>query len=138
MCSTCDPVMNYAVPFWVSLNEDQEIILNLDDWKRSNTLFMNVIMGLIQWGEYMSWKLPKKCHFVMKVDSFDCTYSTNIDFESTAILFLTLKADFDDTIWAKWAQTNNINSTMINFTLLCPEVFERDPHINSRSNFKIY
>lgn len=34
MCSSCEPVMTYAAPFWVPTNEEQEVILNLDDWTR--------------------------------------------------------------------------------------------------------
>ena len=95
---------------------------------------MNAIMGLIQWGEYMSWRLPKKCHLVMTANPSDGNYSTNIDFDpAQQSRFLTLKADFDVNIWAKWAQTTGISGTFINFALLTPEMFERGAHINSRS-----
>jgi hypothetical protein len=57
--------MSYAVPAWVPQNPDQEFVLVLDDFSRANPLFMQAIMSLVQFGEYISWKLPKKCHLVL-------------------------------------------------------------------------
>jgi len=65
LCPDCDPVMSYAVPEWVPQDPEQEFILFLDDFSRANTMFMQAIMSLMQFGEYISWKLPKKCHLVL-------------------------------------------------------------------------
>lgn len=81
LCAECAPKMTYAIPSWVPEDPDQEVILLLDDFTRSNQIFMNAIMGLIQWGEYMSWKLPKKCHLILTSNPSGESYSTNIDLD---------------------------------------------------------
>lgn len=65
LCPTCLPRMSYATPSWVPKDLDQEFILTLDDYNRCSPLFMQAIMSLTQFGEYVSWKLPKKCHLVL-------------------------------------------------------------------------
>lgn len=111
LCPDCEPKMTYAIPYWVPENDEEEVILNLDDWTRTNSLFMNAIMSLLQWGEYLSWKLPKKCHLVMTSNPLDGNYSTNIDFDSAqSSRFITLNVDFDVQCWAKWADRTGIRS----------------------------
>lgn len=37
----------------------------------ANPLFMQAIMSLIQFGEYVSWKLPNKCHLLLTSNEDD-------------------------------------------------------------------
>lgn len=46
---------------------------------------------------------------------------------------LTFNVEFDVQVWAQWAIKQNLNSVLINFALLTPEIFTRGAHINSRS-----
>lgn len=64
-CANCSPRMSYAIPSWVPTNPDEEVILLLDDYTRATSLFMQAIMSLIQFGEYISWKLPEKTHLIL-------------------------------------------------------------------------
>ena len=69
-CANCSPRMSYAIPSWVPTNPDEEVILLLDDYTRATSLFMQAIMSLIQFGEYISWKLPQKTHLILKSQMF--------------------------------------------------------------------
>ena len=64
-CANCSPRMSYAIPSWVPTDPDEEVILLLDDYTRATSLFMQAIMSLIQFGEYISWKLPEKTHLIL-------------------------------------------------------------------------
>lgn len=77
LCEYCEPRMNYAVPNWVPNDPEQEFILFLDDFSRGTSLFMQAIMSLIQFGEYVSWKLPKKCHLILSSNPDDGEYSVS-------------------------------------------------------------
>lgn len=77
LCPDCDPVMTYAIPSWVPTDPEQEAILFLDDYTRGSALFMQAIMSLIQFGEYISWKLPKKCHLLLSSNPDDGNYSVS-------------------------------------------------------------
>lgn len=77
LCSDCDPIMTYAIPSWVPTDPEQEAILYLDDYTRASQLFMQAIMSLIQFGEYISWKLPKKCHLLLSSNPDNGEYSVS-------------------------------------------------------------
>lgn len=65
LCPDCAPKTSYAIPSWVPTDPEKEVILLLDDYTRATSIFMQAIMGLIQFGEYISWKLPEKVHLVL-------------------------------------------------------------------------
>lgn len=133
LCPECDPVMSYAVPEWVPDDPEQEFILFLDDFSRANTMFMQAIMSLMQFGEYISWKLPKKCHLILSSNPDDGSYSvTDLD-PAQKSRMINFTMDFDVQCWAKWADSVGIRSEFINMALLTPEIFERGKHINARS-----
>lgn len=133
LCPECDPVMSYAVPEWVPDDPDQEFILFLDDFNRANTMFMQAIMSLIQFGEYISWRLPKKCHLILSSNPDDGSYSvTDLD-PAQKSRMINFTMDFDVQCWAKWADKYGLPSIFINMALLTPEIFERGKHINARS-----
>jgi hypothetical protein len=133
LCPDCDPVMSYAVPEWVPQDPEQEFILFLDDFSRANTMFMQAIMSLMQFGEYISWKLPKKCHLILSSNPDDGSYSvTDLD-PAQKSRMINFTMDFDVQCWAKWADKVGLRSEWINFGLLCPEIFDRGKHINARS-----
>ena len=133
LCPDCDPVMTYAVPSWVPKDPDQECILALDDYSRASALFMQAIMSLIQFGEYISWKLPKKCHLLLSSNPDDGSYSvTGLD-AAQASRLLTFNVEFDVKVFAKWMEKVELRGEFINFALLSPEIFDRSAIINART-----
>lgn len=133
LCDHCEPIMTYAIPSWVP-QDDCETIINFDDVLRSNPLFLNAIMSILQFGEYVSWKLPKNCHVVLTSNPSEDGYSNFCDFDDAQkSRLLTFPVEFDVQVWAKWAIKQNLNSTAINFALLTPEIFNRKANINARS-----
>lgn len=133
MCPDCDPVMTYSIPEWVPKDPEQESILLLDDFSRANSLFMQAIMALIQFGEYVSWKLPKKCHLLLSSNPEDGQYNVTTLDEAQSSRLLNFNIDFDVKVWSKWADANRMPSPFINFALMTPEIFEKGRNINARS-----
>ena len=123
LCPTCLPRMSYAVPAWVPQNSEQEHILFLDDFSRANPLFMQAIMSLVQFGEYVSWKLPKKCHLVLSSNPDTSDYNvTGLDL-AQATRMITLQMEFDLNQFANWMEKQNMRSELINFPLLVSHIF---------------
>ena len=134
LCPTCLPRTSYAAPAWVPKDPEQEFILCLDDYTRGSVLFMQAIMSLIQFGEYVSWKLPKRCHIILTENpdsgEYDVT-STDAAFRSRLI---NLDVEFNVEVFAKWMEKQNMRSELINFPLLVPEMFTRKNNtVNARS-----
>lgn len=112
LCPTCLPRMSYAVPAWVPQNSEQEHILFLDDFSRANPLFMQAIMSLVQFGEYVSWKLPKKCHLVLSSNPDTSDYNvTGLDL-AQATRMITLQMEFDLNQFANWMEKQNMRSEL--------------------------
>lgn len=133
LCPDCDPVMTYAIPSWVPTDPDQEAILFLDDYTRGSALFMQAIMSLIQFGEYISWKLPKKCHLLLSSNPDDGNYSVSGLDPAQKSRVLTFNVDFDVKVFAKWMEKVEMRGEFINFALLSPEIFDRSAIINART-----
>lgn len=132
LCEECLPRMNYAIPEWVPKDPEQEYILTLDDFTRGSQLFMQAIMSLIQFGEYVSWKLPKKCHLILTSNPDDGAYSVSSLDEAQSTRLITFNVDFDEKIYAKWCDKVGIRSELINFMLLNPEIF-KNKGVNART-----
>ena len=133
LCPDCDPQMTYAIPSWVPKDADTEVILCLDDFLRGSMLFQQAIMSLIQFGEYISWKLPNKCHIILTSNPGDeYTNLSELD-DAQQSRMLTFNVEFDVNIWAKWAEAVGIREEFINFALYAPEIFDRGHIINARS-----
>lgn len=133
LCEDCEPQMDYAIPEWVPTNQEQEFLLVLDDFSRANTLFMQATMSLIQFGEYNTWKLPKKCHLLLSSNPDDAEYSTTALDPAQRSRMINFNVEFDMPVYAKWMSKNNINPVLQNFALMTPEIFSRDKRINARS-----
>lgn len=133
LCPYCDPVMKYAIPSWVPKDSTKECILNIDDFSRGSALFMQAIMSLIQFGEYVSWKLPKKCHLVLTSNPDNSVYQISSLDPAQKSRLITFNVDFDVFAFAKWMDKVGIRGELINFALLSPEIFDRSEHINART-----
>lgn len=99
-----------------------------------NSLFMNAIMELIQFGSYVSWKLPKKAHLILTSNPTESGANNMSEFDSMQLTrMLTFNVDFDPEVYAKWMDKMNIRKEFIDFVLLNREIFSRSETINARS-----
>lgn len=132
LCESCSPRMSYAIPEWVPTDPEQEFILLLDDYSRGNALFMQAIMSLIQFGEYISWKLPTKCHLLLSSNPDDGSYSVSSLDAAQSTRLINFTVDFDEKVYAKWCDKVGIRGELVNFMLLNPEIF-KNPGVNART-----
>lgn len=129
----CLPRMNYAIPSWVPNDPEQEVLLVLDDYSRGNSLFMQAIMSLIQFGEYISWKLPNKTHLLLTSNEDNGDYNVTTLDNAQQSRLINFKLEFDHEQYSKWMDKNNLKSEAINFMLLNPEIFTTSNKVNARS-----
>lgn len=90
-------------------------------------------MSLIQFGEYISWKLPRKTHLVLSSNPDNGSYSVTTLDPAQKSRLLTFNVEFDVKPFAKWAEVTGMRGELINFALLQPELFDRSDVINARS-----
>ena len=133
LCPDCMPRMGYAIPSWVPRDPEEEVLLLLDDYTRATSLFMQAIMSLIQFGEYISWKLPDKTHLILTSNEDNGAMNvTSIDSAQQSRL-LNFKLNFDYEQYGKWMDKNGLKSEAINFMLFHPEIFDQSDRINART-----
>lgn len=132
-CAGCLPRMGYAIPSWVPTNEEEEVLVVLDDYTRASGIFMQAIMSLIQFGEYISWKLPKNTHLLLTSNEDNGAMNlTSLDSAQQSRVF-NMKLDFDHTQYGAWMDKHQLKSEAINFMLLNPEIFTQSDIINART-----
>ena len=133
LCQDCLPRMSYAIPSWVPTDPDEEVILLLDDYTRATSLFMQAIMSLIQFGEYISWKLPDKTHLILTSNEDNGSMNvTSLDSAQQSRL-LNFHLDFNYEQYGKWMDKHGLKSEAINFMLLHKEIFDQSEKINART-----
>ena len=119
--------MGYATPAWLPREDNPNgTILALDDYTRSNQLFMQATMELINEGKYISWSLPKNTTICLTTNPDDGEFSVQAldSAQKTRFINFNLKLDVKD--WATWAEFNNVDSRAINFCLLYgDEIFKK-------------
>lgn len=123
--------MSYAPPAWLPMEENENgLILCLDDFSRSNALFMQATMELINTGKYISWKLPKNTSVVLTSNPDNGSYSVSSldNAQKTRFINFNLKLNVDD--WASWAESVEMDSRCINFALMYgDEIFAKHNNI---------
>lgn len=119
--------MGYASPAWLPKEENPNgCILCLDDYTRSNQLFMQATMELINEGKYISWNLPKNTSIVLTTNPDNSEYSVSQldNAQKTRFINFNLKLNVND--WASWAEFNQVDNRAINFCLLYgEEIFKK-------------
>ena len=93
---------------------------------------MQAVMSLIQFGEYVSWKLPKKCHLLLTSNPDNGEYSVSSLDSAQSTRLINFTVDFDEKVYAKWCDKVGIRGELINFMLLNPEIF-KSPGVNART-----
>ena len=125
--------MGYAAPAWLPREENPNgTILALDDYTRSNQLFMQATMELINEGKYISWSLPKNTTICLTTNPDDGEFAVqSLDSaQKTRFINFNLKLNVND--WASWAEFNNVDSRAINFCLLYgEEIFKKHNNIQT-------
>lgn len=99
-------------------------------------MFLQATMELIDRGEYISWKLPKNCTIVLTSNPDNGDYNVSTMDNAQKTRYINFEIDFDVNVWARWAETDKLDSRAINFALLYPEIFEKEGNvqkINPRS-----
>jgi len=113
--------MSHAAPEWIQ-GKGEGGFLILDDYTRADHRFMQATMEILDRQEYVSWKLPKNWHVILTTNPDNGDYNvTSLDIaQKTRFISVGLKYDKD--VWAKWAETANIDGRCINFMLMHPEL----------------
>jgi hypothetical protein len=122
--------MSHAVPEWIQ-GKGESGFLILDDYTRADHRFMQATMTLIDEQAYASWKLPKNWHILLTTNPDNGDYNvTSLDIAQKT-RFISVGMKFDKDVWAKWAETMNIDGRCINFLLMHPELVNQS--VNPRA-----
>ncbi len=124
--------MSHAIPEWIQ-GKGENHFLVLDDYSRAQARFIQATMELIDRQEYISWKLPKGWTVILTSNPDNGEYFvTALDIaQKTRMINASMK--FDEKVWAKWAENNEIDTRGINFLLMHPEMINEQKGINARS-----
>jgi nucleoside-triphosphatase THEP1 len=122
--------MSHAAPEWIQ-GKGEGGILCLDDYSRADHRFLQATMEVIDKQEYVSWKLPKNWHVILTTNPDNGDYNvTSMDIAQKT-RFISVELKYDSNVWAKWAETANIDGRCINFMLMHPELVNQS--VNPRS-----
>ena len=120
--------MSYAKPAWVPTEENPNgTILLLDDYARSSQMLVQATMELINTGKYVSWNLPKGTTIVLTANPDNGEFNVQTLDPAQKDRFVEFNMDYDINSWARWAESNGIDSRAINFALnYSHELFEKE------------
>ena len=122
--------MSHAAPEWIQ-GKGEGGFLILDDYTRADHRFMQATMEILDRQEYVSWKLPKNWHVLLTTNPDNGDYNvTSLDIAQKT-RFISVELKYDSNVWAKWAETANIDGRCINFMLMHPELVNQS--VNPRS-----
>ena len=116
--------MNYAVPYWLKdVEPNEKFILLLDDFTRGLPMVMQACMTLVEEYRYGSWELPKNSIIMLTTNPDNGEYSVaSLDTaQKTRMRYIEMV--FETERWARWAESQNMDSRCINFVLHNPELF---------------
>lgn len=134
LCTNCAPITSNAKPSWVPEDNGQECILFLDDFTRCGRQFLQAIMQLLQFGSFATWSLPKYCTIILSSNPEGGLYEVADMDPALKSRMINFAVDFDVKIWSKWADSKKKPSSLINFALWKPDIFDDPNHIiNARS-----
>ena len=126
--------MSHAAPEWIE-GKGEGGFLILDDYTRADHRFMQATMSLIDQQAYASWKLPKNWHIILTTNPDNGDYNvTSLDIAQKT-RFISVEVKFDEKVWAKWAESVNIDGRCINFLLMNPEVITQSVNPRAMTTF---
>lgn len=92
-------------------------------------------MDLILEQKYVSWSFPKKTTIVLTNNPDDGTNNVNSLDEAQRTRFLNFEIDWDQDVWARWAEGVGLDGRCINFVLsYANELFSADDEGNRICN----
>ena len=128
--TVADKRMSHAAPEWIQ-GKGEGGFLILDDYTRADHRFMQATMEILDRQEYVSWKLPKNWHVILTSNPDNGDYNvTSLDVAQKT-RFISVEMKYDVNVWAKWAETTEIDGRCINFMLMHPELVTQ--RVNPRS-----
>lgn len=113
--------MSHAAPEWIQGKKEGGFLV-LDDYTRADHRFMQATMELIDRQQYISWALPKDWHIVLTTNPDNGNYNVTALDIAQKTRFISTEVKFDDKVWAKWAESVQIDGRCINFLLMHPEL----------------
>ena len=126
--------MSYCAPEWIADAKEGGILL-LDDWNRADMRFIQAVMELVDRQTYISWVLPKDWHIILTSNPDNGDYMVNSIDSAQKTRYITANLKFDIEVWARWAESANIDSRCINFLLLNPELVTQETNARSITAF---
>lgn len=111
-------------PDWVE-NLQENGFLILDDYSRSNSLFSQAVMELVNEGTMIGWDLKKKKIQILLTenpDNGEYNVSSQDNAQSDRMIKFTMRWDAQD--WAARAEKIGLDERLINFVLWAPELLE--------------
>ena len=126
--------MGYCPPEWIASATKGGILL-IDDWTRADPRFIQAIMELIDRQTYISWTLPKDWHIILTANPDNGDYNVNSVDNAQKTRYASINLMFDIKCWARWAESEGIDSRCINFLLLHPELVNKDENPRSVTTF---
>ena len=123
-------------PDWIVNLKDNGILL-LDDYSRSNTLFSQAVMELINEQTMVGWDLkPKKIQIILTENPDDGEYNVASMDKAQQDRMMRINMVWDAKDWAERAEKINLDERLINFVLWAPELLEqkRDQGISASGN----
>lgn len=126
--------MSYCPPEWIADKKAGGILL-IDDWNRADQRFIQATMELIDRQTYISWKLPKDWHIILTANPDNGDYMVNSVDSAQKTRYITANLKFDVNVWARWAESANIDTRCINFLLLHPELVTQETNARAITTF---
>jgi len=125
--------MAIAAPEFIA-GIEKPILFFMDDFSRAQTRFLQATMQLIQDYAYASWKLPKGSTILLSTNPDSGTYAVESFDDAMKSRFMTINIKQDVPSWGEWAEKDILDTRLINFLLLNPELADnKDESINLRS-----
>lgn len=125
--------MSYCPPEWIADKQGGGFLI-LDDWNRADIRFIQAVMELVDRQEYISWKLPQDWHIILTANPDNGEYLVQSIDNAQRTRFISVNLKYDIDVWARWAESAQIDSRCINFMLMHPELMDESASgINARS-----
>lgn len=111
-------------PDWV-VNLKENDILFLDDFSRSNSLFSQAVMELVNEGTMIGWDLKsKKIQILLSENPDNGEYNVSSQDSAQTDRMAKIHMIWDAKDWAERAEKLKVDERLINFVLWAPELLE--------------
>jgi hypothetical protein len=116
---------DYAPPSWVPREPGPGVLL-LDDLNRADDRILRGLMGLLQTGGLVSWRLPPGWRIVATANPEGGDYSVTPMDPALVDRMLHFTLAFEARAWARWATSAGVDPRGIAFVTMFPELVTGD------------